>query len=118
MKLTELLTDDAILHEIGERITAKRVALAFTQEALASKAGIGKRTVERLEAGHPVQTTTLIRVLRVLDGLKELDIVLAPTGPRPSTILKEQRRHRPRQRVRHSKTDTAPRGNWQWEDEK
>jgi DNA-binding XRE family transcriptional regulator len=53
MKITGLLTDDAVLAELGARIAGRRVELQLTQAAVAEQAGIAKRTLERMEAGQP-----------------------------------------------------------------
>jgi transcriptional regulator with XRE-family HTH domain len=68
MKITGLLTDDAVLAELGARIAGRRIDMQLTQAAVAEQAGIAKRTLERLEAGDSSQLNTLLRVLRVLDG--------------------------------------------------
>lgn len=63
------------LAELGKRLTAHRVDRRLTQAMLASAAGISKRTVERLETGHSVQLTYLLRLLAALglqDGLSQL----------------------------------------------
>jgi transcriptional regulator with XRE-family HTH domain len=47
MEISTLLTDDAVLAEIGERIAARRIDMQLTQAAVAEQAGIAKRTLER-----------------------------------------------------------------------
>ena len=64
MKIEGLLTDEAIMTELGRRLSQRRLELQLTQEMLAEQAGVSKRTVERIEAGATTQTSTLIRVLR------------------------------------------------------
>ena len=51
MKISQLLADEAILAELGKRITRRRLDLELTQAAVAEQAGIAKRTLERVEAG-------------------------------------------------------------------
>ena len=67
MEISKLLTDDAILAEIGARVTRYRIHLQLTQADLADRAGVSKRTVERIEAGTSAQMSSMIRVLRALD---------------------------------------------------
>ena len=45
MRITGLLTDDAVLAELGSRIAARRIELQLTQSAVAEQAGIAKRTL-------------------------------------------------------------------------
>jgi len=51
MKISKTLADDAILAEIGERVTRRRLDLQLTQADVAEQAGVAKRTLERIEAG-------------------------------------------------------------------
>lgn len=60
MKITGLLTDDAVLAELSARIAGRRVELQLTQAAVADQAGIAKRTLERMEAGQTSQLSTLV----------------------------------------------------------
>ena len=65
-------TDEQLLAELGRRLARCRLDMDATQAALAFEAGISKRTLERIEAGASVQTTSLIRVLRALRPRREL----------------------------------------------
>ncbi|NTW69857.1 MAG: helix-turn-helix domain-containing protein, partial [Chlorobiaceae bacterium] len=64
MKIEGLLSDEAILGELGKRLAQRRLELQLTQEMLAEQAGVSKRTVERVEAGATAQMSTMIRILR------------------------------------------------------
>lgn len=113
MKISSLLTDDAALHEIGERIAARRIDLQLTQAAVAEQAGIAKRTLERMEAGYSSQLSSLIRVLRVLDALPGLDSLIPETGPRPMDLLKRKSKVRQRASGRRA---AKPAGEaWSWD---
>ncbi len=113
MKISELLTDEAILAEIGERIARRRLDLELTQAAVAEQAGIAKRTLERAEAGHSAQMSSLIRILRVLDGLPGLDRMLPEAGPGPMDLLKRK----VRQRASRRRVSNQPEKPWSWDDE-
>ena len=52
MKITPELTDSAVLHELGERLSRRRIDAGLTQAELAHEAGVSKRSVERIEAGE------------------------------------------------------------------
>ena len=49
MKIEPQLTDEAVLQELGGRLTQSRIGHNLTQAALAEQAGVSKRTIERLE---------------------------------------------------------------------
>ncbi|HEX6929299.1 MAG TPA: helix-turn-helix transcriptional regulator, partial [Gammaproteobacteria bacterium] len=66
MKIRNDLGDQAVLAELGRRLSHRRIEAGLTQEKLARESGVSKRTVERLEAGSSVQLTSLIRLLRTL----------------------------------------------------
>lgn len=111
-QINRVLTDEAILQELGSRLTARRIELHMTQEAVANQAGVSKRTVERLEAGYPAQTLTLVRVLRVLDGLSELDGLMKLAGPGPMALLK--REGKTPQRATSRRKPVTTRKPWTW----
>ncbi len=108
MKITGLLTDDAVLAELGARIASRRVELQLTQAAVAEQAGIAKRTLERMEAGQTSQLGTLVRVLRVLDAASGLDNLIPESGPRPMDLLKQKGKVRQR-----ASGQTCRKGDWQ-----
>lgn len=118
MEITSPLSDDAILAELGQRLAARRVDLQLTQAAAAEQAGIAKRTLERMEAGHSSQLSSLIRVLRVLDAMPGLEGLVPETGPSPMDLL--QRKGKPRQRASGKRSATS-RGkggkHWTWDEQ-
>lgn len=113
MQISSSLTDDAALHEIGERIAARRIDLQLTQAAVAEQAGIAKRTLERMEAGYSSQLSSLVRVLRVLDALPGMDSLIPETGPRPMDLLKHK--GKPRQRASGRRTARPAGKAWSWD---
>ena len=115
MKVSKLLSDDAILAEIGERIAHHRLNLQLTQADLAEQAGIAKRTVERVEAGASAQMSSMIRIFRVLDLLPGLDRIIPEAGPSPMDLLK--RKGKLRQRASGSRRSGQADESWNWGDE-
>lgn len=115
MQITDLLTDDAVLAELGARIAARRLELHLSQAVLAEQAGVAKRTLERLESGGTTQLVTLIRVLRVLEASAGLDKVLPDPATRPMALL--TRKHKPRQRVARKPARPSTESSWQWDPE-
>jgi transcriptional regulator with XRE-family HTH domain len=118
MKITSELTDMAVLQEIGDRLERRRIDAGLTQAHLAEEAGISKRTVERIEAGHSTDFVMLLRVLRVLKLLEALDQLVPDLPQSPLLLLKG--RGRARKRVGHSRRPpdgTAapkPAAPWKW----
>jgi transcriptional regulator with XRE-family HTH domain len=83
-------TDEAILADLGTRLSAARLSRNLTQARLAENAGVAKRTLERMEAGESAQLTSFVRILRALDLLDRLDMLLPPPQPGPMDLLRRQ----------------------------
>ena len=66
-----LMSDEALLQELGQRIARLRLEGTLTQAQLAEQAGISKPTLEHLEAGAAAtQLSLFLRVLGQLELLK------------------------------------------------
>jgi transcriptional regulator with XRE-family HTH domain len=115
MQIEKQLTPEAVLKELGRRIASRRLDLGITQADAADQAGLGKRTIERIEAGGDTQMSTIIRLLRVLDRMDGLERLVPETGPRPMDLLKLKGKERKRA---SSKRGAQLSDNWQWGDEK
>ena len=115
MDIDDLMTDKAVLEELGHRLARRRIARELTQEGLASEAGISKRTLERLEAGQPSQFLTVIRALRALNMLDLLDVAIPEATARPMDLLKMKGKER--QRVMSKKKKQQADDDWAWGDE-
>jgi predicted transcriptional regulator len=114
MKIEGILTDDAILGELGGRLAHCRLELQLSQGALAEQAGVSKRTVERVEAGATTQMSSMIRVMRVLGLLGRLEALVPEAGPRPMELLKLKGKARKRVRTKKKPAEEKP---WTWGDE-
>jgi transcriptional regulator with XRE-family HTH domain len=115
MNISKLMTNEAILAEIGNRIARYRIDQQVTQADLAEQAGVSKRTVERVEAGASVQFSTIIRILRGLDVLQGLDRMISEPTPRPMDLLKHKGKVRQRASSSHRSDKISK--NWSWGDE-
>ena len=118
MMISKELTDEAVLDELGRRIARARLERNIAQAALSAEAGIGLATLQRLEQGRAVSSSSLIRVLRALGLLEALD--RAVPEPLPSPIEQLQlsgRRRRRARRPRDAGADDAGPEPWRWGDE-
>ncbi|HEY4349284.1 MAG TPA: helix-turn-helix transcriptional regulator [Gaiellaceae bacterium] len=117
MEITSLLSDHGVLEELGRRLARTRLEQNRTQADVALEAGVGIATVKRLERGHSVASTSLVRVLRALGLLEALDDAVREPEPSPLSLLKLE--GRARQRARHAaaaaQTVEEP---WRWGDER
>lgn len=115
MQLSRDLTDEALLQELGGRLTQRRLQRGWSQAELSARAGVAKRSIERLESGTSIAFVTVLRVLRALELVDALDAVLPETQPSPIALLKLRtgvRRRAPRATKRPAASKTA----WTWGD--
>jgi predicted transcriptional regulator len=114
MKIAPATTTEVILSELGQRLAHRRVEMNLTQMALAEQAGIGKRTIEAIEAGTDCQLSTLIRILKILKLTPHLDQLVPEVTLSPIELVKLQDKKRQR-----ASTSKAPKKKktWKWEDD-
>lgn len=86
-------TPKEILSDLGEAIRARRVALNYSQQEAARRAGIGVRTLRRMETEGQGTIESLINVaiaLRCEDRLG--DLFPLPPARSMDELLKQQQR--------------------------
>jgi transcriptional regulator with XRE-family HTH domain len=117
MEMEHLGSDRAVLAELGQRLREARLERNLSQAKVAEEAGIGRVTLQRMEAGESPSLVNFVRVLRALDLLEGLDQLLPHATPSPIDEL--DRRGRRRQRAGSSQAaETKPtRESWRWGDE-
>jgi transcriptional regulator with XRE-family HTH domain len=92
MRLDELMTDAAVLAELGRRLARHRLERNWTQAELAREAGVGQATVQRAERGESVQMTSMVKLLRTLELLGGLDLAVPESIELPIARLERERR--------------------------
>jgi transcriptional regulator with XRE-family HTH domain len=114
MHLSGTHTDEAILRELGLRLSQARLNRNMSQAQLAEQAGVSKRTVERAEKDGAVQLPNLVRILRGLGLVESLSQFIPP--PPPSPIEQLERQGKSRQRASAPSENIQAKG-WTWGDE-
>lgn len=113
MKIDSNMTDEALLRLVGERLSGLRLARNLTQQQLAEQAGLGLRTVQRLEVGAAAtQLSGLIRVCRVLGLVENLETFIPQPAMSPMAQLKQAGRKR--QRATGKKAAPGGSKTWTW----
>lgn len=109
------MSDAAVLKQLGDRLRQYRLNRNMTQAALAKEAGMSERTINRVEHGHSTQLSNLIRLLRNLGLLENLDALVPEISMSPLEEIK--RRGKKRRRASSSGKEKHP-TTWSWgEDE-
>jgi putative transcriptional regulator len=112
--MKNISSDDALLKELGDRLQRNRLNRNMTQAALAKEAGISERTIIRIEQGHSTQLSNLIRLLRSLGLLENMDVLVPKPAISPIQQMKVQSKSR--QRASSSKPGKASEP-WSWGDD-
>lgn len=116
MKFQNQITDDRLLAELGTRLARIRLEKNLPQDELAREAGIGLRTLQRLETGAvATRLSAFLRVCRVLGLLERFELLVPEAGPSPMAQLKLQGKKRRRASQRPVVSEEA--GSWKWGDE-
>ena len=82
------ISDDAIVRNLGKRLTQLRLAQNLTQAQLAANAGVAKRTVERCEAGSATQLHNFVRICRALNISDNFDSLVPEPVASPLALLR------------------------------
>lgn len=91
------MTDEALLAWIGERLARQRLARNLTQAQVAEQAGLGLRTVQRLEQGAvATQLSGLVRVCRVLGLVENFERLVPEVSEGPIAQWKQKGHSRQR----------------------
>jgi len=91
-------TDSEVLRDVGARLRADRLRMILTQADLAARSGLSRTTVRDIEAGHDAQFSTLVKLLRALGRLADIETLVPASLVSPVQMVKRQ--GRPRQRAR------------------
>ena len=89
-----LLSDKALLEQIGQFVQSHRLNQNKSQDQVAKTAGISRSTLSLLERGEKVRIDSLIQVLRVLDLLYVMDIFNVKEQISPLEYAKLQKKQR------------------------
>lgn len=79
-----MLTDRTILTKIGEKLKAVRLKQNVTQQSLAEAANVSLSTVKKIEKGEIRSFDALLRMLRTLGKLNEIQQLVEEEQLSPS----------------------------------
>ena len=107
-------TSQSLRAELGARLARQRLARNVTQEALAATAGIGLRTLRRIEAGESSSLDSFLRIAMALGLANALVNGIPEQAIRPIERLDSRRGERRRARPSKAREPDEP---WAWSDE-
>lgn len=102
MNIRNALTSQAVIREIGKQIKNYRISRNLTQRELADQSGVSLRSISRFEQGEDIQLSNLIKLLRSLELLNNLNLLIPDITKSPSYYLESKTK----KRVRKKKTVT------------
>lgn len=103
MKITSEKSETAVLRELGQRLVHERLKQELTQAQIAAASGVSKRTIERIESGHSAQFASVIRLLRALSLLEQLDTLVPSRDLPPAEFFLDGGRQRKRAKGKRSR---------------
>jgi transcriptional regulator with XRE-family HTH domain len=115
MKITQEATDKEVMTEIGSRLKRYRIDSGLSQAELSARTGISLKTIANVEDGKQSNTLTLIRILKALGLLENLELIVPNQDDRPADCFRYNMQAPQRAgRNRHR----AEERTWKWGDEK
>ena len=113
MKINSENNNSAVLSELGARIKRNRIDMQLSQQDFAAKAGISTRTLSAAENGEDIRLSSLLRILRTLGCLENIDLLIPELAFDPEAYRTLGRERKRVSRINESK-DTS---EWKWGDE-
>jgi transcriptional regulator with XRE-family HTH domain len=113
--MLSIRSNSQIEQELGTRLKNRRLDLNLSQEEVAKRSGLARRTITAIEHGEGSTLSTLIALLRALDSLDTLEGFLPDPGISPMamiTLKDDVKKYASKPRK------TPPPTPWKWGDER
>lgn len=104
--ISRFLPAPTVFTLLGERVREHRLQRNIPQAVLAKQVGLGRASIVALEKTGHCSLDTLVRVLRGLDLLENLDALIPPVPPSPILAAKLRGKERKYARSPKKKTET------------
>jgi transcriptional regulator with XRE-family HTH domain len=103
-----IASSEQIVADLGDRLRRLRLASNVTQADLAYKAGVGTRTLVRLEGGEGGTIDSFVRVISAMGLRSHLEALLPDPQIRPMERVQLRGRERLRARTPNRPTSKGP----------
>ena len=113
--MISIRSNTQIEQELGKRLKNRRLDMNLSQEEVAERSGLARRTISAIENGEGSTLTTLIALLRALEALDTLEGFLPDPGISPMamiTLKDDVKKYASKPRK------TPPATPWKWGDER
>ena len=77
------------IKELGQKIKTYRIMKELSQQDLADKTGVSKRSISRLEQGETVQVDNLFKILLALGLGENIEVLVPDQTKRPGFYLEK-----------------------------
>ena len=99
------------IKELGQKIKTYRISKDMSQQDLAEKTGVSKRSISRMEQGESVQVDNMFKILLALDLGDNIELLVPDQTKRPSFYLEKTDNRTKRAKKKTEKAD------FKWGDE-
>ena len=113
----KLLKDEKVVEQLGKELRRMRLERNLSQAEVATRAGLDRTTIVKLEAGRAATLLTVVQVLRAMDRLEVLDGFHEEPQLTPYQVVEQQERYSAKQRKRASRSTATivppkPKSTW------
>jgi transcriptional regulator with XRE-family HTH domain len=111
------LSDTQVVEQLGAELRRMRLERNLSQAEVATRAGLDRTTVVKLEAGRAATLLTVVQVLRAMGRLEVLDTFHEEPRLTPMMALEQEAKYLAKQRKRASRRKPTivppkPRSTW------
>jgi transcriptional regulator with XRE-family HTH domain len=111
------LSDTQAVERLGAELRRMRLERNLSQAEVATRAGLDRTTVVKLEAGRAATLLTVVQVLRAIGRLEVLEGFHQEPQPTPYMIVEAQEKYLKKQRMRAGRKKPAvlpskPKSTW------
>ena len=107
-----ILSDNALLSKLGEKVKSRRVSARLTQRQVAEQAHVALSAIGNIENGKNCALVTLVQVLRALNALDLLEPFYREEPISPRAVAQYEKKHPARQRVYNKSTEINTESEW------
>lgn len=113
----KLMKDEQVVTQLGKELRRMRLSSNLSQAEVATRAGLDRTTVVKLEAGRAATLMTVVQVLRAMDRLDVLESFHEEPQLTPYQLVEQQEKYLVKQRKRASRSKPTivppkPKSTW------